>query len=115
MVALLIDFWAEIGECRMTTTSVVEHFNVGEHTRPRFVAGAIGTQVNQLTFQCSEEAFHRSVVVPSAHAIHADLKAAVLEQGLIDVIGVLTALVGMVQPTWTRLALPESHLQGRAR
>jgi len=97
----------------MATASVVECFNVGEHTRPHFVAGGIGAQIDQFAFQRTKEASHGRIVVPGAYAVHADLEAAVLEQRLIGAVGVLTALVGMVNQAREWLALLECHLRGR--
>jgi len=47
----------------MATASVVECFNVGEHTCPHFVAGGIDAQIDQFAFQRTKEASHGRIVV----------------------------------------------------
>jgi hypothetical protein len=49
--------------------------------------------MNQLVFQSAQEAFHWSVLVVAADAVHAGLDIVLAQQLLIDVAGVLAALL----------------------
>jgi hypothetical protein len=68
MVELLIGLWTEIIQRRVSSSPVVERFDVEKQVRPRLVTGAVQTMLHPLAFQGADEALHGRVVVPSADA-----------------------------------------------
>src|SRR3954452_19768507 len=53
---------AEIAQGRVPPLAIVENLNVLENVSPGFVAGQVVAMIDQLGFQCVEEAFHRRVI-----------------------------------------------------
>ena len=112
IVELLIGFRAEIVQRRMTSPPIAERLDVEEHVSLRLVARVIHTVMHQFALQRTEEALHRRIVVPTTDTVHTGLDAVVLKQRPIRAVGVLTALIRMVDQAGPGLTLTESHLQG---
>jgi hypothetical protein len=72
---------------------IVETLDVIEDVGASLVARAIASPVHSLNFQTREEAFHGGVVPDVSRTAHAALDTVVREEQLIDLVGVLGALV----------------------
>ena len=71
----------------------------------RLLPSVVNGMMNQLVFQSAQEAFHWSVLVVAADAVHAGLDIVLAQQLLIDVAGVLAALIRVMNKARARLAL----------
>src|SRR5438094_1877919 len=94
---------------RMTTPLVIEHFDVIEQCHLR-VATAV-EPIGELRLDCREEALHHRVVVAVAAAAHAADDAARVEDGLIILARVGTALVRVMEQTDLGAPAFEGHLE----
>jgi hypothetical protein len=111
VIEMLIGRRADVAQRRVTPASIIERFDVEEKVSSGFVASAVHSMPRPLALQRAEEAFHGGIVVPAANPVHTGLDIVLFEQLLVGVVGVLTALIRMVNETRTWLALTEGHLQ----
>jgi hypothetical protein len=68
------------------------------------------TMIDQLAFQCPEEGLHRCVVIPTTSTVHAGLDAVLLQQHLIPLVGVLTALIRVMEEATPGRASLNGHV-----
>jgi hypothetical protein len=71
---------------------IVERLDVKEKIGSRLLSCVVNGMMDQFAFQRTKEAFHRSVVVIAADAVHAGLDGVLAQQPLINVAGVLATL-----------------------
>ena len=96
----------------MTTSGVIEHFDVVEDIAAGSLPGGIGFTADALTFEQLEETLCDSVVMAVAPSAHAGLQFVALEEVLPFMASELAALVGMNQHRFAGPAPPDGHQQG---
>src|SRR4029077_7754770 len=95
----------------MTTTAVVEHFDVFEHISYRFLACAVALPMHSLVLQTVEEALGGRIVPAVTLAAHRAVHAVLTKLGLKRMTGVLTTAVRVMdQP---RLRMPSEPRHGQ--
>ena len=105
-------FWAEIVQRRVSSSPIIERFDVEEQVGPGVVARVIHMMMHPFALERAKEAFHRRIVVPGPDAVHTRLDPMVLQQGLVGRGRVLAALIRMMDETRSRPPLADSHPQG---
>src|SRR5437588_11846849 len=95
----------------MTTSRVVEPFDVIEDVRASFVSCAIPAAIHALNLERGEEAFHRRIVPAITATAHAATNAMLSQQSLELLRRVLAALIGMMQQLLWPAAAPDRHQQ----
>ena len=95
----------------MTTSGVIEHFDVVEDIAAGILPGGIGFTADALTFEQLEETLCDSVVMAVAPSAHAGLQFVALEEVLPLSASELAALVGMNQHRLAGPAPPNGHQQ----
>jgi transposase InsO family protein len=99
----------------VTTSSVVEAFDVGKDVTFGFLSCCILTVMDEFGFERVEEALHRGIVVAVGLATHRGLEAGGLRHLAVVRRGILNAAIGMVDQTGARPLRREGHPQGRQR
>ena len=107
----LIGVRTDITERRVPSPPIVERLDVEEKIGSRLLSCVVNGMMDQFAFQSTKEAFHRSVVVIAADAVHAGLNVVLAQQLLINVAGVLAALVRVMNKARARLTLINGHIQ----
>src|SRR5438094_55079 len=96
----------------MQPLTIVEDLNELENLGAGFVPRAIPPVMDQLVFQCAEEALDSCVVITIAFATHAGDEPVVSEHGPIHRTRILRALIRMVNQARLWLSLRQGHAQG---
>lgn len=115
IVELLLDLWAEIVQRQVSPASIVERFDVQEQVWPGLVMGTVLAVIYQVARERPDEALHRCIVLPTADAIHAGADTVSLQQGLIGMVRVVAALIGVVDEASLWLTSLDGQLQGGQR
>jgi hypothetical protein len=110
MAVLLKRVRTLVAQGRMWPAAVVEHRNVFDDVAARFFAGLIALPMDPLGFERAKEALDNGVIPTIAFATHAVDNPVRLQQTMERSVGILRALVGMMQQLTTgRLPTPQRH------
>ncbi len=88
---------------------IIEHFDVRKDVLCRFVPCTVLTMINELAFQCAEEAFDTRVVPAVPPTRHAAGHTVYREQLLVCRGGLLTAPIRVVQQPGVGGAMADRH------
>jgi hypothetical protein len=86
----------DVTKVTVTTTSVVETFNIFEHIRSGFLSSSVAYSVNTFTFEYTKEALNNRVVIAVASTTHAALDSLFIKLFTEVIACVLTASIGMM-------------------
>ena len=86
-----------IAKCRMTTGSIVEHFDPFKNILPGLFSSTVASMIHELGFQRMKEAFDHGIVPAVPAATHARRQAVTGQQLAVQGRGVLGPAVRMMQ------------------
>ena len=89
---------ALVAQFRVSSLSIIEHFDVFKNRAHRLLARPILFSLNQLLFQGAEKAFGGRVVPAVSTATHTHNSISALENLLILATRILTALIAVMHP-----------------
>jgi hypothetical protein len=99
----------DVTKVTVSTSAVVETFNVFEHIRSGFFTISVTYSVDTFTFEYAKKALNNRIIITVASPTHTALDTLVVEQLTIVIACVLTASIGMMDECTLRLSSSDRH------
>ncbi len=109
--------WTQVPQCGVEPLAIIRHFHiVDDESCDGFRSLFPNRLIQPFVFDAPKDAFHHGIVPTIAPPTHAADHLMLLEQGLIDGTGILTAAIRVMQKAWRGLPQwPWSTPSPRAR